>query len=69
MACDDPCIEKRRYEYAGGRYVGCRTCGGDLCTVCRTNHLIPSEMHPEDNDENVCSACGPEKVDAADAGA
>ncbi|EOT01271.1 hypothetical protein K530_24643 [Streptomyces noursei CCRC 11814] len=57
MVCSDPNIEKRRYEYAGGRYVGCRTCGGDLCTRCYTVHLTPSDLLPEHNDDNLCSAC------------
>ncbi|MFF9214010.1 MULTISPECIES: helix-turn-helix domain-containing protein [unclassified Streptomyces] len=56
-ACNDPYVEKRRYEYAGGRYVGCRTCGGDLCTSCRTAHLRPSKTPYEYNDDNVCNAC------------
>lgn len=59
MACDAPWIEKRRYEYAGGRYVGCGNCGGDLCTVCRSNHLQPSDVHFEFNDDNVCPDCSP----------
>ncbi|WP_324611540.1 transcriptional regulator [Streptomyces sp. NRRL S-1521] len=56
-SCNEPYIEKRRYEYAGGRYVGCRSCGGDLCTSCRTTHLAPSDIPYEDNDDNVCPAC------------
>ncbi|MFJ7146673.1 helix-turn-helix domain-containing protein [Streptomyces sp. NPDC100445] len=55
--CNDPYIEKRRYEYAGGRYVGCRSCGGDLCTSCRTAHLVPADVPYEDNDDNLCPAC------------
>jgi hypothetical protein len=55
--CNDPYIEKRRYEYAGGRYVGCRSCGGDLCTLCRTAHLVPADIPYEDNDDNMCPAC------------
>ncbi|MFJ4836218.1 helix-turn-helix domain-containing protein [Streptomyces sp. NPDC088747] len=55
--CNDPYIEKRRYEYAGGRYVGCRSCGGDLCTSCRTAHLVPADIPYEHNDDNVCPAC------------
>ncbi|WP_327350286.1 transcriptional regulator [Streptomyces sp. NBC_01304] len=57
MLCIDPCVEKRRYEYAGGRYVGCRTCGGDLCTGCRTVHLAPSDVPYELNDDNLCPGC------------
>ncbi|MGW7786865.1 helix-turn-helix domain-containing protein [Streptomyces tricolor] len=56
-ACNSPDVEKRRYEYAGGRYVGCRTCGGDLCTACRTAHLRPSDVPYEYNDDNVCESC------------
>ncbi len=59
MTCDDPWIEKRRYEYAGGRYVGCGSCGGDLCTVCRHNHLQPSDVHFDFNDDNTCPSCRP----------
>ncbi|SOE09014.1 hypothetical protein SAMN06272775_0091 [Streptomyces sp. 2323.1] len=57
VVCSDPNIEKRRYEYAGGRYVGCRTCGGDLCTRCYTVHLTPSDLLPERHDDNLCPAC------------
>ncbi|MFD0396141.1 hypothetical protein ACFQ3Z_44515 [Streptomyces nogalater] len=57
VACKSPNFEKRRYEYAGGRYVGCRTCGGDLCTACRTAHLRPSDVPYEYNDDNVCESC------------
>ncbi|MFI5998203.1 helix-turn-helix domain-containing protein [Streptomyces sp. NPDC051362] len=55
--CSDPYAEKRRYEYAGGRYVGCRSCGGDLCTSCRMIHLAPAGVPVQDNDYNVCGAC------------
>lgn len=55
--CNDPYAEKRRYEYAGGRYVGCRSCGGDLCTSCRTVHLAPADVPYEYNDDNLCPAC------------
>ncbi|MEU9339577.1 transcriptional regulator [Streptomyces sp. NPDC048290] len=55
--CNDPYIEKRRYEYAGGRYVGCRSCGGDLCTSCRAVHLAPADVPYEYNDDNLCPAC------------
>lgn len=56
-ACSDPIVEQRRYEYAGGRYVGCRACGGDLCTSCRAAHLVPSDVAYEFNDDNLCPAC------------
>ncbi|WP_406377104.1 helix-turn-helix domain-containing protein [Streptomyces sp. NBC_00197] len=55
--CTDPYAEKRRYEYAGGRFVGCRSCGGDLCTSCRATHLAPAGVPFQDNDDNVCDAC------------
>ncbi|MGW8773940.1 helix-turn-helix domain-containing protein [Streptomyces sp. NPDC055794] len=55
--CNNPRMEKRRYEYAGGRYVGCRTCGGDLCTSCRTAHLSPAETPYQYNDDNQCDGC------------
>lgn len=59
MACTDPWVEKRRYEYAGGRYAGCGACGGDLCTACYTEHLTPSSLRPEHNDDNLCAGCRP----------
>ncbi len=52
--CNDPYIEKRRYQYAGGCYVGCRSYGGDLCTSCRTVHLAPTDVPYEYNDDNLC---------------
>ncbi|MFG3370348.1 multiprotein-bridging factor 1 family protein [Streptomyces sp. NPDC048156] len=55
--CTDPYAEKRRYEYAGGRYVGCSTCGGDLCTSCRVAHLAPADVPFQHNDDNLCAAC------------
>ncbi|MFG3285296.1 multiprotein-bridging factor 1 family protein [Streptomyces sp. NPDC048111] len=57
VPCTHPSADKRRYEYAGGRYIGCHTCGGDLCTSCWATHLTPSDTPFEYNDDNLCPAC------------
>jgi hypothetical protein len=59
MACTDPRVETRRFECAGGRYVACGACGGDLCTAGYTERLTPSRLRPEHDDDNLCATCRP----------
>lgn len=57
--CRKPNSVNRRYENAGGRYIGCATCKGDLCVNCRVTHLEPSNLPVEENEDNRCKECQP----------